>query len=79
MTTVVRKTLTLVIVLTLGVASVESAPERPAQRSSDLDRAQAAFEAGHSVEALSLVRRAADTAPTGWPDRKTSAPRRIRP
>ena len=64
MTTVVRKTLTLVIVLTLGVASVESAPERPAQRSSDLDRAQAAFEAGHSVEALSLVRRAADTAPT---------------
>lgn len=64
MTTTALKFLALVAVVTLGVVSAESAPERSAQRSSDPDRAQAAFEARHYTEALSLARRAADTAPT---------------
>ena len=52
------------IVLTLCVAVAESAPERPAPPAGDLDRAQATFEAGRYTEALSLARRAANTAPT---------------
>jgi len=52
------------IALMLCVTSAESAPEQPAQPAGDLERAQAAFEAGRYPEALSLARRAANTAPT---------------
>ena len=51
------------ITLTLCIASVDAAQERPAT-GSDLDRVQAAFEAGRYTEALSLARRAANAAPT---------------
>jgi len=52
------------IALMLCVTSAESVPERPVQPAGDLERAQAAFEAGRYPEALSLARRAANTAPT---------------
>jgi tetratricopeptide (TPR) repeat protein len=52
------------ITLTLCLASADAAQERPAPTGSDLDRAQAAFEAGRYTEALSLARRAANAAPT---------------
>jgi tetratricopeptide (TPR) repeat protein len=52
------------IALMLCVTSAESAPERPSQPAGDLERAQAAFEAGRYPEALSLARRAANTSPT---------------
>ena len=52
------------ITLALCLASVDAAQERPAPTGSDLDRAQAAFEAGRHTEALSLARRAANAAPT---------------
>jgi Tfp pilus assembly protein PilF len=64
MTIRISRAIASAIVLTLCVAVAESAPERPAQPAGDLDRAQAAFEAGHYAEALSLARRAANTAPT---------------
>ena len=51
------------ITLVLCIASVDAAQERPAT-GSDLDRVQAAFEAGRYTEALSLARRAANATPT---------------
>ena len=51
------------ITLVLCIASVDAAQERPAT-GSDLDRVQAAFQAGRYTEALSLARRAANAAPT---------------
>jgi tetratricopeptide (TPR) repeat protein len=50
--------------LTFCVVAADAAQERPASTGSDLDRAQAAFEAGRYGEALGLARRAANTAPT---------------
>jgi len=52
------------IVLALWIASADAAQDRPAPAGSDLDRAQAAFEAGRYTEALGLARRAANAAPT---------------
>lgn len=52
------------ITLTLCLASADAAPERPAPTGTDLDRAQAAFQAGRYTEALGLARRAANSAPT---------------
>ncbi len=53
----------MAITLVLCVASGAAAQERKAP-ASDLDRAQAAFQAGHYTEALALARRGADAAPT---------------
>jgi Tfp pilus assembly protein PilF len=64
MTIRISRAIASAIVMTLCVAVAESAPERPAQPAGDLDRAQAAFEAGRYTEALSLTRRAANTVPT---------------
>ena len=50
--------------LTLWIAAVDAAQDRPAPTGSDLDRAQAAFDAGRYTEALGLARRAANAAPT---------------
>src|SRR2546425_782695 len=50
--------------LVLCAGSVSAAQERKAVAGSDLDRAQAAFQAGRYTEALALARRGADTAPT---------------
>lgn len=53
------------IVLALCTALAAPAQERPAPPpSGDLDRAQAAFQAGRHREALAAARRAADAAPT---------------
>ena len=52
------------IVLAHWIASADAAQDRPAPAGSDLDRAQAAFEAGRYTEALGLARRAANAAPT---------------
>jgi len=54
------------IALMLCTALGAAAQERPAPAapSSDLDRAQAAFQAGRHAEALASARRAADAAPT---------------
>jgi len=52
------------IALTFCVVAADAAQERPASTGSDLDRAQAAFEAGRYGEALGLARRAANAAPT---------------
>jgi tetratricopeptide (TPR) repeat protein len=53
----------MAITLVLCVASGAAAQERKAP-ASGLDRAQAAFQAGHYTEALALARRGADAAPT---------------
>ena len=64
MTIKLPKAIAAGIVLALCVATTEAAPERAAQPSSDLDRAQAAFGAGRYTEALGLARRAANSTPT---------------
>ena len=52
------------ITLVLCLASIGAPQERKAPASNDLDRAQAAFQAGRYTEALALARRGADAAPT---------------
>jgi tetratricopeptide (TPR) repeat protein len=64
MTTRTVRAAAVAITLTLCLASADAAPERPAPTGTDLDRAQAAFQAGRYPEALGLVRRAANAAPT---------------
>src|SRR5438093_11483283 len=66
MTTHVMRALASAIALTLCTALGAAAQERPAADppSSDLDRAQAAFQAGRHAEALASARRVADAAPT---------------
>jgi len=51
------------LALILGIALAHAAEDRPPSKGSDLDRAQAAFEGGRYAEALTLARRAANTAP----------------
>src|SRR5438552_17276418 len=58
------RAIALASALVLCVGSVSAAQERKAVAGSDLDRAQAAFQAGRYTEALALARRGADTAPT---------------
>src|SRR5712692_10131922 len=66
MTTHAMRALASAIALTLCTALGAATQERPAPAapSSDLDRAQAAFQAGRHAEALASARRAADAAPT---------------
>lgn len=66
MTTQAMRALGSAIALMLCTALGAAAQERPAPAapSSDLDRAQAAFQAGRHAEALASARRAADAAPT---------------
>jgi tetratricopeptide (TPR) repeat protein len=52
------------IMLALCVAAANAAQDRPAPAAGDLDRAQAALEAGRYTEALAVARRAANAAPT---------------
>jgi tetratricopeptide (TPR) repeat protein len=58
------RAIAIAITLTVCLASADAAQERPPQTGTDLDRAQAAFEAGRYTEALGLARRAASAAPT---------------
>src|SRR5882724_5096475 len=58
------RAIALASALVLCIGSVSAAQERKAVAGSDLDRAQAAFQAGRYTEALALARRGADTAPT---------------
>src|SRR5881296_1602447 len=58
------RAIALASALVLCVGSVSAAQERKAVAGSDLDRAQAAFQADRYTEALALTRRGADTAPT---------------
>jgi len=64
MTSRTVRAIALAITLTVCIASTDAAQDRPAPAGSDLDRAQAAFEAGRYTEALGLARRAANAAPT---------------
>ena len=64
MTSRTVRAIALAITLTISIASPDAAQDRPAPAGSDLDRAQAAFEAGRYTEALGLARRAANAAPT---------------
>ena len=64
MTLRTSQTIASAIALIFCLAAADAAPERPASTGSDLDRAQAAFDAGHYEEALGLARRAANAAPT---------------
>jgi tetratricopeptide (TPR) repeat protein len=63
MTTHVARAIAGAIALTLCIASAYAAQDRPGPAASDLDRAQAAFDAGRHAEALSLARRTANAAP----------------
>src|SRR5262245_9918685 len=54
----------LALTLALSIASPASAQDRKAAAAGDVDRAQAAFQAGRYSEALALARRGADAAPT---------------